>query len=69
MEHRTWNRWEKASEGRGTSANVNIHRPKRESITQNKDANTWIDKYLGVGEWVMDQSVVLAATTGYFEKK
>lgn len=35
----------------------------------NKEVNKWIDKYLGVGEWVMDQSVAVAGTSGFFERK
>lgn len=35
---------------------------------ENKDMNKWIDKYLGVGEWVMDQSVAIASSSGWFER-
>ncbi|KAF5025847.1 hypothetical protein F66182_2069 [Fusarium sp. NRRL 66182] len=35
---------------------------------ENKDLNRWIDKYLGVGEWVMDQSVAIAGSSGFFER-
>ncbi|KAK0113600.1 hypothetical protein ONS96_014455 [Cadophora gregata f. sp. sojae] len=42
---------------------------KKDSITENKDINVWIDKYLGVGEWVMDQSVAIAGSSGWFERK
>lgn len=42
---------------------------KKESITENKDINVWIDKYLGVGEWVMDQSVAIAGSSAWFERK
>jgi hypothetical protein len=31
--------------------------------------NKWITKYLGVGEWVMDQSVAVASSSGWFERK
>ncbi|PVH88157.1 DUF1748-domain-containing protein [Cadophora sp. DSE1049] len=41
----------------------------KDSITENKDINVWIDKYLGVGEWVMDQSVAIAGSSGWFERK
>ncbi|KFH41014.1 putative protein-B-like protein [Hapsidospora chrysogenum ATCC 11550] len=34
----------------------------------NKEMSKWIDKYLGVGEWVMDQSVAIAGTSGFFER-
>jgi hypothetical protein len=36
---------------------------------ENKDISKWIDKYLGVGEWVMDQSVAIAGSSGFFERK
>merc|ERR1712225_182547 len=42
---------------------------KKDPITENKDINVWIDKYLGVGEWVMDQSVAIAGSSGWFERK
>ncbi|XMA11877.1 hypothetical protein WAI453_004668 [Rhynchosporium graminicola] len=42
---------------------------KKESITENKDINVYIEKYLGVGEWVMDQSVAIAGSSGWFERK
>ncbi|KAI6781289.1 uncharacterized protein J7T54_004062 [Emericellopsis cladophorae] len=35
---------------------------------ESKDLNKWIDNYLGVGEWVMDQSVAIAGSSGYFER-
>ncbi|KAK7423974.1 hypothetical protein QQZ08_008798 [Neonectria magnoliae] len=35
---------------------------------ENKDLNGWIHKYLGVGEWVMDQSVAIAGSSGFFER-
>ncbi|KAI1371838.1 hypothetical protein F4677DRAFT_463727 [Hypoxylon crocopeplum] len=34
----------------------------------NKEANKWIEKYLGVGEWVMDQSVAIAGSSGWFQR-
>ncbi|KAI9152012.1 hypothetical protein HJFPF1_09231 [Paramyrothecium foliicola] len=34
----------------------------------NKEVSKWIDKYLGVGEWVMDQSVAIAGSSGFFER-
>jgi Ca2+-binding RTX toxin-like protein len=34
----------------------------------NQEATKWIDKYLGVGEWVMDQSVAIAGSSGFFER-
>ncbi|KAL2822735.1 DUF1748-domain-containing protein [Aspergillus cavernicola] len=40
-----------------------------DKITENKDFKKWIDNYLGVGEWVMDQSIAVLASTNYFERK
>ncbi|KAI0158317.1 hypothetical protein GGR57DRAFT_500428 [Xylariaceae sp. FL1272] len=42
---------------------------KSEKLTgENGEMNKWVNKYLGVGEWVMDQSVAFAGTSGYFER-
>ncbi|PHH52054.1 Uncharacterized protein YIL156W-B [Ceratocystis fimbriata CBS 114723] len=35
----------------------------------NKDLNGWVDRYLGVGEWVMDQSVAIAGASSWFERR
>lgn len=35
----------------------------------NQEVTKWVDKYLGVGEWVMDQSIAVAASSGWFERK
>ncbi|KLU88685.1 hypothetical protein MAPG_07670 [Magnaporthiopsis poae ATCC 64411] len=35
---------------------------------ENKDLNGWIGKYLGVGEWLLDQSVAVAGSSGWFER-
>ncbi|PLB45488.1 DUF1748-domain-containing protein [Aspergillus steynii IBT 23096] len=40
-----------------------------DSITDNKDFKKWIDNYLGVGEWVMDQSVAVLGSTSWFERR
>lgn len=40
-----------------------------DKITDNKDFKKWINNYLGVGEWVMDQSVAVLSSTSYFERK
>ncbi|KAF8852819.1 DUF1748-domain-containing protein, partial [Acephala macrosclerotiorum] len=42
---------------------------KKDTLTENKDVQSWIEKYLGVGEWVMDQSVAIAGSSPYFERK
>ncbi|KAF7856057.1 hypothetical protein EAF04_010013 [Stromatinia cepivora] len=41
----------------------------KKDVTENKEINGWIEKYLGVGEWVMDQSVAIAGSSGFFERK
>ncbi|KAB5584942.1 hypothetical protein GE09DRAFT_1068791 [Coniochaeta sp. 2T2.1] len=42
---------------------------KTDSVTGgNKEVSVWVDKYLGVGEWVMDQSVAIAGSSGWFER-
>ena len=48
-----------------------FHSPSLETdkVTDNKDFKKWIDNYLGVGEWVMDQSVVVLGSSGWFERK
>ncbi|KAH8423090.1 DUF1748 domain-containing protein [Aspergillus melleus] len=40
-----------------------------DQITDNKDFKKWIDNYLGVGEWVMDQSVAVLGSTSWFERR
>lgn len=40
-----------------------------EKISDSQDVKKWIDKYLGVGEWVMDQSVAVMGSTSYFERR
>jgi len=42
---------------------------KKTTLTENPEVGTWIDKYLGLGEWVLDASVGLAGSSGWFEKK
>ncbi|KAK8133104.1 hypothetical protein PG999_001277 [Apiospora kogelbergensis] len=34
----------------------------------NKEASKWIEKYLGVGEWVMDTSVAMAGSSSLFKR-
>ena len=54
----------------GSSRGI-FHSPSLETdkVTDNKDFKKWIDNYLGVGEWVMDQSVVVLGSSGWFERK
>ncbi|CEJ88578.1 Putative DUF1748-domain-containing protein [[Torrubiella] hemipterigena] len=35
----------------------------------NKEVKKWVDKYLHVGEWVMDYSVAIAGSSSFFERK
>ena len=48
-----------------------FHSPSLNSnkITENKEAKKWIDQYLGVGEWFMDQSIAVLGSTSFFERK
>lgn len=39
------------------------------SKIQNKDIRGYIEKYLEVGEWVLDTSIVLMNHSPYFERK
>ncbi|KAJ5131081.1 uncharacterized protein N7515_007120 [Penicillium bovifimosum] len=40
-----------------------------DKITENKDIKKWVDSYLGVGEWVMDQSVAVMGSSAWFERR
>lgn len=40
-----------------------------DKISESKELKRWVDNYLGMGEWVMDQSVAILGSTGYFERK
>ncbi|OCL00951.1 DUF1748-domain-containing protein [Cenococcum geophilum 1.58] len=40
-----------------------------ESVTESPELKKWIDNYLWVGEWAMDQSVAIMASTSFFERK
>ncbi|KAK2767615.1 hypothetical protein FQN54_003773 [Arachnomyces sp. PD_36] len=40
-----------------------------EKISDNKEVKRWVENYLGVGEWVMDQSVAVMGSSGFFERK
>ncbi|RKF60095.1 hypothetical protein OnM2_054005 [Erysiphe neolycopersici] len=44
-------------------------RLKKNSLSEDKNINNWIDRYLGVGEWMMDKSVAIAGSSGWFERK
>ena len=36
--------------------------------SENKELNSWVERYLGVGEWVMDQSTAIAGSSGWFKR-
>ncbi|KAJ5500264.1 hypothetical protein N7453_009315 [Penicillium expansum] len=40
-----------------------------DKITENKDVKKWVDSYLGVGEWMMDQSVAVMGSSSWFERR
>ncbi|KAF2741447.1 DUF1748-domain-containing protein [Polyplosphaeria fusca] len=42
---------------------------KSEQFTETPSLKKWIDNYLWVGETVMDQSVAIFGSSGYFERK
>ncbi|KAJ5684462.1 uncharacterized protein N7477_000807 [Penicillium maclennaniae] len=48
-----------------------LHSPslKSEQISENKEVKRWVDNYLGVGEWVMDQSVAVMGSSSWFERR
>jgi len=36
---------------------------------QSKDIRGAVDKYLGVGDWMLDQSIAFMSSSAYFERK
>ncbi|KAK3074445.1 hypothetical protein LTR53_001539 [Teratosphaeriaceae sp. CCFEE 6253] len=42
---------------------------KAESVTESPNLKRWIENYLWVGETIMDQSVAIMGSSGYFERK
>lgn len=40
-----------------------------EKISDSKELKRWVDNYLGMGEWVMDQSVAILGSSGWFERR
>ncbi|KAL2058229.1 hypothetical protein ABVK25_001847 [Lepraria finkii] len=38
---------------------------KQDKISESKELKKWVDSYLGVGEWVMDQSVAILGSSGF----
>lgn len=42
---------------------------KKDTLSEDKTIKNWLERYLGVGEWMMDQSVAIAGSSGWFERK
>jgi len=42
---------------------------KSDTVSGNADVKKWVDKYLDVGEFVMDSAVSAAGASGWFERK
>ncbi|KZF26255.1 DUF1748-domain-containing protein [Xylona heveae TC161] len=40
-----------------------------ETVTDSKEVKKWVDNYLGMGEWIMDQSVAIMGASSWFERK
>ncbi len=40
-----------------------------DKISESREVKRWIDSYLGVGEWVMDQSVAILGSSRFFERR
>ncbi|KAG0051631.1 hypothetical protein BGZ83_003508 [Gryganskiella cystojenkinii] len=36
---------------------------------ESKDLRSAVEKYLGIGEWIMDQGIVFLSASQYFERK
>ncbi|KAI9681756.1 MAG: hypothetical protein M1829_000501 [Trizodia sp. TS-e1964] len=40
-----------------------------DKITDNKEVKRWVDSYLGMGEWIMDQSIAIMGSSSFFERR
>ncbi len=40
-----------------------------EKLSESKEVQKWVSKYLDVGEFVMDQSVAALGATSWFERR
>jgi hypothetical protein len=40
-----------------------------EKVSESKELKRWVDNYLGMGEWVMDQSVAILGSSSWFERR
>ena len=45
------------------------YRFKTDTVSESPNVRKWLDNYFWVGETVMDQSVALMGSSGYFERK
>lgn len=41
----------------------------RDKIADSAELKKWVDTYLAMGEWTMDQSVAILGSSRYFERK
>ncbi|KAI9702260.1 MAG: hypothetical protein M1820_006192 [Bogoriella megaspora] len=42
---------------------------RQESVSENGEVRKWIDRYLWLGEAVMDQGVAVMSASSYFERR
>ncbi|KAK4217432.1 hypothetical protein QBC37DRAFT_369857 [Rhypophila decipiens] len=54
--------------GMKRSTGLTVSFKKDKVAGESPEVSRWVDKYLGVGEWVMDQSVAIAGSSGWFER-
>lgn len=40
-----------------------------DKISESKEVKKWLDNYLGMGEWIMDQSVAVLGSSGWFKRE
>lgn len=40
-----------------------------DQISESKEVKKWVDNYLGMGEWIMDQSVAVLGSSGWFKRE
>lgn len=41
----------------------------RDKIADSAEIKKWVDTYLAMGEWTMDQSIAILGSSRYFERK
>lgn len=54
-----------------TAPRCGSHSPSVNSdkISESKEVKKWVDNYLGMGEWIMDQSVAVLGSSGWFKRE